>query len=90
MPSSASTCAAASKGWQIAQKERFLTNKKMDISAVNDLPYEDFVDIFGNVVEKCPLVSAAVWTRRPFVGLNDLEAAINHFIDALPEPGEVY
>lgn len=62
----------------------------MDISTVNVLPYEDFVDTFGNVVEKCPLVSAAVWTRRPFVDLNDLAAAMNQFIDALPEPGEVY
>lgn len=60
----------------------------MDISAVNALPFEDFVDVFGNVVEKCPLVSAAVWTRRPFVSLADLEAAINQFIDALPESGE--
>ncbi|XP_017261880.1 2-oxo-4-hydroxy-4-carboxy-5-ureidoimidazoline decarboxylase [Kryptolebias marmoratus] len=60
----------------------------MDISAVNALPFEDFVDIFGNVVEKCPLVSAAVWTRRPFGSLTDLEAAINQFIDALPESGK--
>lgn len=61
----------------------------MDISVVNALPYEDFVNIFGNVVEKCPLITAAVWTRRPFTSLNALEAAINEFIDALPESGEV-
>ena len=60
----------------------------MDISAVNALPYEDFVNTFGNVVEKCPLIPAAVWTRRPFVSLTDLEAAINEFIDALPESGQ--
>ncbi|KAF7213891.1 2-oxo-4-hydroxy-4-carboxy-5-ureidoimidazoline decarboxylase [Nothobranchius furzeri] len=60
----------------------------MDISAVNALPYEDFVNLFGNVVEKCPLVAAAVWTKRPFVSLSLLEAAINEFIDALPEAGK--
>uniref|UniRef100_A0A3Q2PQ69 2-oxo-4-hydroxy-4-carboxy-5-ureidoimidazoline decarboxylase n=1 Tax=Fundulus heteroclitus TaxID=8078 RepID=A0A3Q2PQ69_FUNHE len=60
----------------------------MDISAVNALSYEDFVNIFGNVVEKCPLITAAVWTSRPFIGLNALEAAINEFIDALPESGK--
>uniref|UniRef100_A0A3B3VDI0 2-oxo-4-hydroxy-4-carboxy-5-ureidoimidazoline decarboxylase n=2 Tax=Poecilia latipinna TaxID=48699 RepID=A0A3B3VDI0_9TELE len=60
----------------------------MDISAVNALPYEDFVNIFGNVVEKCPLITAAVWTRRPFTSLNALEAAIHEFIDALPESGK--
>lgn len=60
----------------------------MDIATVNTLPYEDFVNIFGNVVEKCPIVTAAVWSRRPFVSFTDLEAAINEFIDALPESGE--
>ncbi|XP_069559565.1 2-oxo-4-hydroxy-4-carboxy-5-ureidoimidazoline decarboxylase [Brachyistius frenatus] len=60
----------------------------MDIAAVNALPYEDFVDILGNVVEKCPIVAAAVWSRRPFVSSTALEACINDFIDALPESGK--
>ncbi|XP_061569153.1 2-oxo-4-hydroxy-4-carboxy-5-ureidoimidazoline decarboxylase [Cololabis saira] len=60
----------------------------MDISAVNALPYEDFVNIFENVVERCPLIPAAVWTRRPFVSLGDMEAAINEFIDVLPDSGK--
>ncbi|XP_047423757.1 2-oxo-4-hydroxy-4-carboxy-5-ureidoimidazoline decarboxylase [Mugil cephalus] len=60
----------------------------MDIATVNELPYEDFVNIFGNVVEKCPIITAAVWSRRPFGSLNALEAAISEFIDALPESGK--
>ncbi|CAN9506273.1 unnamed protein product [Ophioblennius macclurei] len=60
----------------------------MDICAVNALSYEDFVNIFGNVVEKCPIVTAAVWSRRPFGNLNALETAINEFIDELPESGK--
>ncbi|XP_010888305.1 2-oxo-4-hydroxy-4-carboxy-5-ureidoimidazoline decarboxylase [Esox lucius] len=60
----------------------------MDIVSVNSLPYEDFVDVFGNVVEKCPIVAAAVWSRRPFSSLADLVASINDFIDALPESGK--
>ncbi|KAF0028106.1 hypothetical protein F2P81_019193 [Scophthalmus maximus] len=60
----------------------------MDIDAVNALPYEDFVDVFGNVVEKCPIVAAAVWSTRPFASLNALEAAVSEFIDALPESGK--
>uniref|UniRef100_A0A3P9KYK5 2-oxo-4-hydroxy-4-carboxy-5-ureidoimidazoline decarboxylase n=1 Tax=Oryzias latipes TaxID=8090 RepID=A0A3P9KYK5_ORYLA len=60
----------------------------MDIAAVNVLSYEDFVDVFGNVVEKCPLIPAAVWSCRPFVSVKALEAAINEFIDALPESGK--
>ncbi|XP_030612649.1 2-oxo-4-hydroxy-4-carboxy-5-ureidoimidazoline decarboxylase [Archocentrus centrarchus] len=60
----------------------------MDISAVNAFSYEDFVNTFGNVVEKCPLITAAVWSRRPFGSLNALEAAISDFIDELPESGK--
>ncbi|KAE8279882.1 2-oxo-4-hydroxy-4-carboxy-5-ureidoimidazoline decarboxylase [Larimichthys crocea] len=60
----------------------------MDIAAVNALPYEDFVNIFGNVVEKCPIITAAVWSRRPFVNFTALEAAISEFIDGLPESGK--
>ncbi|XP_053175507.1 2-oxo-4-hydroxy-4-carboxy-5-ureidoimidazoline decarboxylase-like [Scomber japonicus] len=60
----------------------------MEIATVNCLPYEDFVNIFGNVVEKCPIITAAVWSRRPFVNISALEAAISEFIDALPESGK--
>lgn len=60
----------------------------MDLATVNALSYEDFVDAFGNVVEKCPLVAAAVWSKRPFATLTALEAALGEFIDALPPSGE--
>ncbi|XP_034561991.1 2-oxo-4-hydroxy-4-carboxy-5-ureidoimidazoline decarboxylase [Notolabrus celidotus] len=60
----------------------------MDVSAVNALPYEDFVNIFGNVVERCPIITAAVWSKRPFLHLSALETAISEFIDALPESGK--
>ncbi|KAM9332628.1 2-oxo-4-hydroxy-4-carboxy-5-ureidoimidazoline decarboxylase [Pholidichthys leucotaenia] len=60
----------------------------MDIAAINALTYEDFVNIFGNVVEKCPLITAAVWSRRPFLSLKALEAAIGEFIEDLPESGK--
>lgn len=60
----------------------------MEIAAVNALLYEDFVKIFGNVVEHCPIVTAAVWSMRPFGSLDAFEAAIGDFIDALPESGE--
>lgn len=55
---------------------------------MNALSYEDFVDVLGNVVERCPIIIAAVWSRRPFVTFKDLEAAISEFIDALPLSGK--
>ncbi|KAG7524307.1 2-oxo-4-hydroxy-4-carboxy-5-ureidoimidazoline decarboxylase [Solea senegalensis] len=60
----------------------------MDMNAVNSLPFEDFVRIFGNVVEKCPMIAAAVWSQRPFASFLALETAISDFIDALPESGK--
>ncbi|KAM8822591.1 2-oxo-4-hydroxy-4-carboxy-5-ureidoimidazoline decarboxylase [Spinachia spinachia] len=60
----------------------------MDIATVNALPYEDFVNLLGNVVEKCPIITAAVWSARPFLTLTALEAAISEFIDALPASGK--
>lgn len=58
---------------------------KMDVATINALPYEDFVNVFGNVVEKCPIIAAAVWSRRPFLSISSLETAISELIDALPE-----
>ncbi|XP_016363859.1 2-oxo-4-hydroxy-4-carboxy-5-ureidoimidazoline decarboxylase [Sinocyclocheilus rhinocerous] len=60
----------------------------MDINVVNALTYEDFVKLFGNVVEKCPLISAAIWSHRPFKDLADIEAHITEFIIRLPDSGK--
>ncbi|XP_008306224.1 2-oxo-4-hydroxy-4-carboxy-5-ureidoimidazoline decarboxylase-like [Cynoglossus semilaevis] len=61
----------------------------MDISAVNNLSFEDYFNVFGNVVEKSPFIAAALWSRRPFNSLNDMHVAIDHFIDDLTESGKV-
>ncbi|XP_077365715.1 2-oxo-4-hydroxy-4-carboxy-5-ureidoimidazoline decarboxylase isoform X2 [Festucalex cinctus] len=63
-------------------------NENMELSQVNALPYEEFVNIFGNVVEKCPMVAAAVSSQRPFADVDALEAAICDFIDALSNSGK--
>ncbi|XP_003967981.1 2-oxo-4-hydroxy-4-carboxy-5-ureidoimidazoline decarboxylase [Takifugu rubripes] len=60
----------------------------MDIRAVNDLSFEEFVNIFGNLVEKCPIVAATVWSERPFGSFTALEKAIHDFIDHLPQSGK--
>lgn len=59
----------------------------MDITVVNALTYEEFVKLFGNVVEKCPIISAAIWSHRPFKDLADIEAHITDFIHSLPDSG---
>ncbi|XP_056155790.1 2-oxo-4-hydroxy-4-carboxy-5-ureidoimidazoline decarboxylase-like [Lampris incognitus] len=60
----------------------------MDITRINSLSYEDFVHVLDNVVENCPVITAAVWSMRPFASLAALEAAVTDFIEALPEQGK--
>ncbi|KAM5181511.1 putative 2-oxo-4-hydroxy-4-carboxy-5-ureidoimidazoline decarboxylase [Mantella aurantiaca] len=60
----------------------------MDIRTVNDMSYEDFLDVFGNIIEKCPLISAAVWSNRPFASVKEMEKCVYEFIDCLPSSGK--
>ncbi|XP_038635913.1 2-oxo-4-hydroxy-4-carboxy-5-ureidoimidazoline decarboxylase-like [Scyliorhinus canicula] len=60
----------------------------MEMRTVNSMNYEQFLDMFGNVIEKCPLIAAAVWTGRPFSSLSALEKNIGDFIDSLPRSGK--
>lgn len=52
------------------------------------MDFGEFVDVFGNVIERCPLIAAAVWSQRPFSDLEDLEKHFSAFIDALPQSGK--
>ncbi|XP_066225347.1 putative 2-oxo-4-hydroxy-4-carboxy-5-ureidoimidazoline decarboxylase isoform X2 [Saccopteryx leptura] len=60
----------------------------MDMEKVNSMDFGEFVDVFGNVIERCPLIAAAVWSQRPFSDLDDLEKHFSAFIDALPQSGQ--
>ncbi|KAB0405631.1 hypothetical protein E2I00_003153 [Balaenoptera physalus] len=59
----------------------------MDIEKVNSMDFGEFVDVFGNVVERRPLIAAAVRSQRPFSDLEDLEQHFFAFTDALPQSG---
>lgn len=60
----------------------------MDMEKVNSMDFGEFVEVFGNVVERCPLIAGAVWSQRPFSDLDDLEKHFFAFIDALPQEGK--
>ncbi|KAK8746908.1 hypothetical protein OTU49_016891 [Cherax quadricarinatus] len=59
----------------------------MQVSKVNALDYEEFIEVFGNVIEHCPLCAAAVWKHRPFSDVRHLHEEICRFIDDLPVAG---
>ncbi|XP_064110185.1 2-oxo-4-hydroxy-4-carboxy-5-ureidoimidazoline decarboxylase-like [Macrobrachium nipponense] len=61
--------------------------KARHISEVNRMDYEEFIEVFGNVIEHCSLCAAAVWRYRPFRDVKHLHEEIGRFIDDLPEAG---
>ncbi|XP_044522046.1 putative 2-oxo-4-hydroxy-4-carboxy-5-ureidoimidazoline decarboxylase [Gracilinanus agilis] len=60
----------------------------MGIRVINSMDFGEFVDILGNIIEKCPLIAAAIWSQRPFKDLADLEKHVFDFIEALPQSGK--
>ncbi|KAM3933285.1 putative 2-oxo-4-hydroxy-4-carboxy-5-ureidoimidazoline decarboxylase [Leptodactylus fuscus] len=60
----------------------------MDVDAVNCMNYEQFLDVFGNIIEKCPIITAAVWSRRPFASFSEVEDKVYDFIESLPISGK--
>ncbi|XP_008586568.1 PREDICTED: putative 2-oxo-4-hydroxy-4-carboxy-5-ureidoimidazoline decarboxylase [Galeopterus variegatus] len=55
----------------------------MDTEKVSSMDSGEFTDVFGNVIERCPLIAATVWSQRPFSDLEDLEKLFFAFIDSL-------
>ncbi|XP_053312376.1 putative 2-oxo-4-hydroxy-4-carboxy-5-ureidoimidazoline decarboxylase [Spea bombifrons] len=60
----------------------------MDLNTVNAMSYGHFMDIFGNIIEKCPLITGAVWSKHPFSSFPELENCVYEFIDSLPPSGK--
>ncbi|XP_058898318.1 putative 2-oxo-4-hydroxy-4-carboxy-5-ureidoimidazoline decarboxylase [Kogia breviceps] len=68
---------AAASGTQATDTEKF-----------NSMDFGEFVDVFGNVIERCPLIAAAVGSQRPSSDLEDLEQHLVAFTEALPQSGK--
>lgn len=64
------------------------TETLIGIVDVNELDCDDFVSIFGNVVEHCSLCAAAVWQHRPFRDVYHIHKLVCDFLDNLPEDGQ--
>ena len=61
----------------------------LQIAEVNCLGFEEFINKFQNVIERCPIVAAAVWDRLPFQNLDEFQQGIETFVDGLTESGMV-
>ncbi|KAF6036905.1 URAD [Bugula neritina] len=61
----------------------------MLITEVNKMRFKEFIRLFGNVIENCPLVAAAVWSDLPVRNLESLQTSIEKFVDQLSSAGKV-
>ncbi|MEE6472591.1 hypothetical protein FKM82_009658 [Ascaphus truei] len=77
--------------WGFWSQVSFFSNSfsNMDLKAVNSMNYEEFMDIFGNIVEKCSLITGAIWSKRPFTSVLQLENCVYEFVDSLPPSGKI-
>ncbi|KAE8627401.1 hypothetical protein XENTR_v10006972 [Xenopus tropicalis] len=60
----------------------------MDLNTINSMSYEEFLDIFGNIIERCPIITAAIWSQFPFASVTELENSVYDFIESLPLTGK--
>ena len=61
----------------------------LTINEVNELSYDEFIRIFGNVIEHCALFAAAVCQDRPFSTFDGIHNAFSKFMDDLPIAGKI-
>ncbi|XP_067942657.1 2-oxo-4-hydroxy-4-carboxy-5-ureidoimidazoline decarboxylase-like [Watersipora subatra] len=56
----------------------------LTISDVNEFSYEQFVDTFKNIIEKCPIAAGSIYEDRPFRSVSCLQASVRGFLKDLP------
>ena len=55
---------------------------------VNKLSYEEFIDIFGNIIEHSPVIIAGVWSHLPFSDVAEFHNTVCKTVDELPFTGK--
>ena len=58
----------------------------LSIEEVNDLIWEEFGITF---TLRCPVIAAAIWTKKPFSSLDDIHHAACSVIDGFSLPGRL-
>ena len=57
------------------------------LDAMNAMDFDEFIETFGNIIEHSALVTAALWTKRPFVSLQHVLNDVAEIVDTLPTEG---
>ncbi|XP_026326648.1 2-oxo-4-hydroxy-4-carboxy-5-ureidoimidazoline decarboxylase-like [Hyposmocoma kahamanoa] len=61
----------------------------LNISQINSLADDQFVSIFGNVIELCPDAAVQVKKKGPFRTVSELCEAFHKYLDDLTEEGKL-
>ena len=62
-----------------------MSSPKLNLAHLNSVSREEFVRLFGPVFERSPWIAEAVWVKRPFADLEQLQAAT---MDVVGQAGE--
>jgi 2-oxo-4-hydroxy-4-carboxy-5-ureidoimidazoline decarboxylase len=60
-----------------------------DMTAINALDKDAFVEKFGGVFEKSPWVAEQAWDKRPFASIDELHAAMVAVVQYAPLPHQL-
>ena len=61
----------------------------ISIQELNKLEFEDFIKLMGNIIEHCPVLTAALWRCRPFSSIEHLILKMANIVDELPHLGKI-
>lgn len=64
------------------------TSAPLTINEVNNLSDDQFIKLFGNVVEHYPATALGILKNKPFANVNDICNAISVYIDDLTFTGK--
>ncbi|XP_070553738.1 putative 2-oxo-4-hydroxy-4-carboxy-5-ureidoimidazoline decarboxylase [Ptychodera flava] len=61
---------------------------KLDVGQLNDLTFDEFFQRFQNIIEYGSLITASIWSHRPFRSAKHLHDHFCAFIDGLADDGK--
>lgn len=61
----------------------------LSVEDVNKLSSDQFIKLFGNVVEHYPSAAIGILKKRPFQEVNDISTSINNYLNLTTTNGEL-
>lgn len=62
---------------------------RLSLEEVNNLPSNDFIKVFGNIIERNPIAAIKILKFRPFRKVEDLISAFYNYLETLNNIGKL-